>query len=87
MKINFNFKTDEQSYEFCLMILNKMIELFKISREEALGRMNRTWNELEFIDADIIYHEDEEYWANNIYYGKDSLWWTNPANLKPLPYP
>ncbi len=82
----FTFKTDEQSRDYCELILQEMVQLFGISEEEALVRMNRTWRGLEFLgDNDLIYHEDEEYWANNIYYGKDSMWWTDPPDLKPLP--
>lgn len=88
MKNGFIFKTDKESYEYCVSIIDKMVELFGITKEEALGRMNKTWGNLELVgDDDLIYHEDEDYWANNIYYGKNSRWWTNPDGLKPLPYP
>lgn len=85
---NFSFKTDEQSFEFCKSIIQEMVMLFGIDKDEAIGRMNRLWTGLEFLgDEDLIYHEDEEYWANTIYYGKGSFWWKEPDDLKPLPYP
>ena len=85
---NFEFVTDEESEEFCIEIAKKMIELFGISMDEAMGRINRCWEGLEIVGDDLIYHEDEEYWAKNIYYGKNSFWWLKEGSedLKPLPY-
>jgi hypothetical protein len=85
--IAFDFKTDSESQVFCESIVNKMVEMFNINIEEAVGRVNRAWRGQELIGPDrMIYHEDEEYWANTIYYGKDSYWWLNPPDLKPLPF-
>jgi hypothetical protein len=84
---SFEFETDEQSSAFCEQIAEEMVELFRISREEAIGRINRDWRGLKLIGPDdVIYHEDETYWANTIYYGKGSNWWLNPPDLKPRPY-
>lgn len=84
----FSFKTDQESYKYCEEILKKMVALFSIEESEALGRMNRSWEGQDLRgDDEVIYHEDEEYWANTIYYGKGSYWWMNPPDLKPLPYP
>lgn len=84
----YTFQTDEQSREFCEGILQEMVRRFGVSETEALGRINRAWSGLEIVgDDDLIYHEDEEYWAQNIYYGKDSEWWLDPPGLAPLPYP
>lgn len=84
----FEFKTDDQSEKFCCDVIEEMVVLFSISKQEALGRMNRLWKGLEFLGSeDLIYHEDETYWAMTIYYGKGSNWWANPVDLKPLPYP
>ncbi|ASA54568.1 hypothetical protein [Vibrio gazogenes] len=85
---HFEFKTDSESAAYCEEILGKMIELFAIDSEEAIGRMNKYWhNQIIVGEDDPIYHEDEEYWAKTIFYGKDSFWWMNPPDLKPLPYP
>jgi len=83
------FKTDERGENFCNEIVKEMINAFSISEEEALGRLNRSWTGIDTIDDDDdpVYHEDEEYWAWTIYYGKDSYWWTDPPDLKPLAYP
>lgn len=34
----FEFITDKESEEFCTLIANKMVELFNISFDEAIGR-------------------------------------------------
>ena len=84
----FSFRTDVQSEKFCALVADSMISLFGISPDEAVGRINRAWATLELLgDDQIIYHENEDFWANDIYYGMDSYWWTQPQNLKPLPYP
>jgi len=88
MKDKFEFKTDAQSLTFCENIIARMMILFGITVEEAISRINRDWRGLKLIGAeDVIYHEDEEYWAKTIYYGKGSNWWLNAQNLKPRPYP
>lgn len=86
--MNYTFTTDAQSRAFFNTIADRMSVLFKIGSEEAVGRMNRLWNGQIFTGADnLIYHEDEEFWANTVFYGGDSKWWMNPPDLKPLPYP
>lgn len=84
----FEFITDDQSEEFCNEIAEKMIELFGISKDEAIGRINSLWRGLEIVGLDLIYHEDEEYWAKTIYYGHNSCWWLKEGKeeLKPVPY-
>jgi hypothetical protein len=67
------------------MIANKMVELFGIFIDEAVGRINRDWRGQEIIGMDIIYHETEEYWAKTIYYG-GAHWWKGEEGLKPRPY-
>jgi hypothetical protein len=83
----FIFEMDDQSSAFCKEIAQQMVELFGITHEEAIGRINRDWGGLKIVgNVDVIYHEDETYWAKTIYYGKDSNWWLNPVSLKPRPY-
>ena len=83
----FEFETDDQSNVFCLEIARQMVEVFKITRQEAIGRINRDWRGLKLVGPeDMIYHEDEIYWAKTIYFGKGSNWWLNPQNLQPRPY-
>jgi hypothetical protein len=84
----FDFQADVETLPLIYLIVETMMERFSIRRDEAIGRMNRLWRGQEIIGAeDLIFHEDEEYWANTIYYGKDSMWWQNPPKLQPLPYP
>jgi len=45
-----------------------MVEMFGISRAEAIARINAQWDGQEFLEGDIILHEDEYYWALFIYY-------------------
>ena len=84
----YTFTTDAQSRAFFDEIATRLVALFTIGHEEAVGRMNRLWNGQVFTGPDdLIYHEDEDFWANTVFYGGDSKWWTNPPGLKPLPYP
>jgi hypothetical protein len=84
--MTFTFTTDEQSESFCRAIVDGMIELFGITEDEAIGRVNRQWNGMVLIGDELaIYHEDEDYWASAIYFGKNSRWWNNPPDLKPRP--
>jgi hypothetical protein len=84
---SFEFETDSQSAAFCHEIARQMVELFGIPLEEAIGRINRDWKGLKIVGPDdVVYHEDEAYWAKTIYFGKGSNWWLNPPNLKPRPY-
>lgn len=86
--MEFEFITDQESKAFCHLIVQSMIESFSIDEEEALGRLNKAWVNLEITGPDdVIYHEDESYWANSIYYGKGSKWWLSKEVLEPLPYP
>jgi hypothetical protein len=88
MKERFQFETDSQSAEFCEAIVNRMVSLFGITIDEAIGRLNQDWKGISITGPDdVIYHEDEDYWAKTIYYGKGSNWWLNPPSLKPRPYP
>jgi hypothetical protein len=84
----FIFETDAKGYAFCREIAVEMVKFFKISDEEAVGRINRQWKNAPFTKTeDIAYHETAEYWAKAIYFGKDSYWWKGEENLKPIPYP
>lgn len=87
MDIELDFEADERARKYCDLILSEMIKAFGIDRAEAVGRLNRAWRRLSITGDDMIYHEDEEFWAFNIYYGHDSFWWKNPPGLKALPFP
>lgn len=88
MKPEYEFDTDKQSKAFFDEIALRIFQLFAIDEAEAIGRMNRLWRGQKFIGPDdLIYHEDEDFWAYTVYYGGDQNWWENPSKLKPLPYP
>jgi hypothetical protein len=86
-RYNFEFQATGRSLELCEATVDRMVELFGISVDEALGRVNRQWRGFKFEDIDLIGHETDDYWARTIYYGADSYWWLKPADLKPRPYP
>jgi len=81
-----DFKVTLEGDEFCNEILLFMVSEFKIQKEDAIKRINQRWCNVDFKNEnDIRYHEDEEFWAYDIYYGSDSQWWNKPKNLTPLP--
>ncbi len=85
--MRFAFKTCPETQTFCETIVKEMIRLFGISEDEAVGRVSRQWRHLELTNPqDIILHEDETFWAKDIYYGHDSAWWKDEANAKPRPF-
>ena len=89
------FATDAESDAFCQEIVARIVRLFGISVEEAIGRINRLWRGIPFLGEDIIYHETPDYWAHVMYYGKASSWWITGEErqrrgldtLIPQPYP
>lgn len=87
----FNFETDTESYQYFMEICEKMMELFEIDYEEAIGRINQHFKHVDKFVGDevLIYHETDNYWAKTIYYGNDSFWWLKEGKeeLKPVPYP
>jgi hypothetical protein len=85
--MDFDFLTDGRSRIFCETIAREMCVRFGVSKEEALGRINRAWAGQSIVGDDIVYHEDEVFWACDIYYGHDSLWWKPGEKPEPLPYP
>jgi len=87
MTAKYEFSVDDDARSFCDRIVAEMMKIFSISEEEAVGRINRQWREVDFVPDDLRYHESEEFWANDIYYGHGSFWWTNPPGLRPTPYP
>lgn len=73
---HFKFQTDEESYEFCVNIAKRMTELFSIPFEQAVEKINDRWAGQDALGSTcLIYHETEEYWAKDIYYGPSSNWW------------
>ena len=81
------FLLNDEARAFCDQIVDSLVARFGIDEQEALGRVNRQWTAFDFQTEDVRYHETADFWASDIYYGADSVWWTSPAGLKPLPYP
>ena len=73
----------EEAESFCQTIVACMMQLFHITETEAIGRISRQWKGQHFKTDDIRFHETEEFWANDIYYGAESYWWTHPSHLSP----
>lgn len=81
-------RTDKRGLKFCTKIASIMMQEFGISKEEAFARVNWNWaHSGGIVGRDIAYHESEQYWAYNMYYGKDSTWWVSTEGLKPAPVP
>ncbi|WP_132312176.1 hypothetical protein [Paenibacillus sp. BK033] len=88
MNSPFIFVTDENALKLCLDISKKMIEAFSITYDESIYRINRHWSHLDEINEEsIIFHENAEFWAYDIYYGISSGWWNRIGDktLRPVP--
>ena len=68
-RYQFDFEAHGRSLELCERIVDRLVSLFGVPLEEAVGRVNKHWQGRVFEDLDIICHEDEDFWANNIYFG------------------
>lgn len=85
--IELEFKTDNEAYEYCMLIIKDMITSFNITEEEAVDRMNSDWGHIEKIDKDdIMFHEEPDYWSRKIYYNSDCYWWLPNEILKAKKY-
>jgi sugar lactone lactonase YvrE len=74
--LQLSFNVNSESEAFCLAIVSAMRSRFGITHTEAIMRLNQQWRGLDLTGPnDMIYHEDENYWASTIYYGANSDWW------------
>lgn len=81
--------TDE-ALEYFEEIVGEMLAHFPVSHSEAVARLNRFWSGQDFIDeldVNLLRHEDPEFWAKTIYYGRETPWWNGEEGLGPEPYP
>lgn len=87
---------DNEALAFCQEIADEMVRAYRITRTEAVARINRHWSapgpsgrvpRIWIIGLDLVYHETAADWAGDIYYGKDSQWWRPDARLQPLSPP
>jgi len=84
----FTFNTDDKGELFCLEIAREMVRLFKIPFQEAIGRINREWKNVDLVgDEHAIYHDTTDFYARDVYFGHDSKWWKDESRAKPQPYP
>jgi hypothetical protein len=83
----YKFKTDAEGKRFCDQIVNYMVALFRISKEEATARINQQWKNEELVGINILYHVVPEEWAKEIYWGHDSYWWIDGEKRKELKLP
>lgn len=80
-------RMSDKARDYIEEIIHEMLIRFPITRDEAVGRVNRQWGGLDYIgDSDLIFHETPDDWARTIYYGKDSRWWLGEEGLSPVPY-
>ena len=97
MESPWTFPTDAELTAWCHQIAGQLVARFGVSRQEAIGRINRDWR-LRYCLGPYVYlayHEDPEYWADEIYFGKDSRWWMVPEDrerlglgpIAPVPHP
>jgi hypothetical protein len=67
----YDFTTDEASRQYCDLIMEHMVGTLGVPADEALQKMNRLWKGLSFLgEDDLIYHQDVDYWAEMMVYGK-----------------
>jgi hypothetical protein len=84
MNFVFEFETDNQSQAYCELIAHEMCALFGMPLEEAVLRINRHWQGQSIIgEHNLVYHRDENFWANQIYYEDDCSWWVPGSVLTP----
>ena len=86
-KQEYQFGVNDEAESFCDQIVGRVVQLFGITEDEAVGRMNRQWRGLDFEKEDLRYHQLPDDWAGDLYYGADSYWWMKPAGLHAKPYP
>jgi hypothetical protein len=88
MVSQFAFVTDTDSEAYCLKIVASLIRQFGITREEAIGRVNRAFLGQSLLGPmDWVYHEIPDDQARFIYYKSGVHWWLEGADLSPSPYP
>jgi len=80
----------EVALDYMDEIVQEMVLLFPITRDECVGRLNRFWAGQDFsgeLKVNLLKHEVTTFWAKTIYYGPNARWWNGEEGLDPEPYP
>ncbi len=88
--MSIDVRATEEALEYFEEIARQMILLFPITIDEAIGRINRFWKDRDItseVEVNMLLHEEPDYWAKTVYYGRNSTWWLGEEGLEPLPYP
>lgn len=82
------FSTTEKTEKYIDEIVNQLMMLFTLPHQEAVGRVNRHWSNINRMDDDgMIFHMLPDEWAHEVYYGSNSFWWKkDKKDLIPLPF-
>ncbi len=83
----FRFATTPELDVYFGKVVDVMVRDFGVSREEAVGRVNRTFGDHDVLGDTLLTHEWAKDTAYQIYYGPDQMYWKAGAALTPLPYP
>lgn len=86
----FDLPASDEALGFLEEIAAEMILQFRISRDEAVGRICKEFYRLEFLTplgVLMLLHETAEDWAKNVYFGRSSHWWAKSEVPSPQPYP
>ena len=85
----FTFRMNDAARQHMAAIALQMTAIFAMPEEEAVGRINRHFENSEFESddqVDPLTHETAEFWAKWIAYGKKDFW-VNEGGLSLQPYP
>ena len=84
-----NVRATVQAHAYLEEIAEEMVAIFSISLDEARGRINHEFRQVEFltpIEVNVLLHEEPDVWARHVYYRRESFWWQGDAGLEPQPY-
>jgi hypothetical protein len=81
MNSEFIMPASPETTEFLDAIVDEMVSEFKVTRAEAIARINEQWCGQDLSGEDcLILHEEESYWAFVVYYGGNVPDWSPNAD-------
>lgn len=84
VKNQLEFPTCLTTETYCLHIVLTMMDIAKISEDEAFQRINLYWEGKDFTsENDIVFHEGPDFWAKTIYYEQSNWWNYEQEDLTP----